>query len=230
MKKMVLLSAMLLMLVATASAQFYPDGRPIHPAKRGAYYGRPNTPRHHSYDSYCGFRVGLGLATVSSESHYLDGNKVKAGLNAGFVAGTQLVPGTPLFVESGLFYTEKGGKSENGADKFTYNLNYLEMPLVMKYYIDIDRYCSIQPFLGGYVACGVGGKIKDFGERAAYNSFSDSPYSFRRMDAGLRTGCGLQIDMFYAELSYDLGLANICKDDFDTSKNGALMLSLGVNF
>jgi hypothetical protein len=50
------------------------------------------------------------------------------------------------------------------------------------------------------------------------------------MDAGLRTGCGLQIDMFYAELSYDLGLANICKDDFDTSKNGALMLSLGVNF
>lgn len=230
MKKMVLLSAMLLMLVATASAQFYPDGRPIHPAKRGAYYGRPNTPRHHSYDSYCGFRVGLGLATVSSESHYLDGNKVKAGLNAGFVAGTQLVPGTPLFVESGLFYTEKGGKSENGADKFTYNLNYLEMPLVMKYYIDIDRYCSIQPFLGGYVACGIGGKIKDFGERAAYNSFSDSPYSFRRMDAGLRTGCGLQIDMFYAELSYDLGLANICKDDFDTSKNGALMLSLGVNF
>ena len=73
-------------------------------------------------------------------------------------------------------------------------------------------------------------KIKDFDERAAYNSFSDSPYSFRRMDAGLRTGCGLQIDMFYAELSYDLGLANICKDDFDTSKNGALMLSLGVNF
>ena len=231
MKKMVLLSAMLLMLVATASAQFYPDGRPIHPAKRGAYYGRPNTPRHHSYDSYCGFRVGLGLATVSSESHYLDGNKVKAGLNAGFVAGTQLVPGTPLFVESGLFYTEKGGKSENSADKFTYNLNYLEVPLLLKYKIYTAGDLTVEPFLGGYVACGVGGKIKDFNYRTAYDSFGDKyDDNFRRFDGGVKVGCGIGFDIFYVGASYDVGLANIGKDSFQDTHTGCFNLDFGVTF
>lgn len=63
---------------------------------------------------------------------------------------------------------------------------------------------------------------------SAQNSFSDS--NFRRTDAGLRLGCGIGYDMFYADLTYDIGLANICHDTFDTSHNGALMLNVGVNF
>lgn len=43
-------------------------------------------------------------------------------------------------------------------------------------------------------------------------------------------GCGIGYDMFYADLTYDIGLANICHDTFDTSHNGALMLNVGVNF
>jgi hypothetical protein len=226
--KSIMIAMLSLMLTLPMMAQY---GRPRYSSGRYGYSTYTRTSyRHNPVNSYFGFRVGGAFSTVSSDDKYLDGSDVRAGLNVGMAAGFSVMPRGPLYLETGLYYTEKGGKGNVAGDKFTYNLNYLEMPLVMKYYIDIDRYCSIQPFLGGYVACGIGGKIKDFGERAAYNSFSDSPYSFRRMDAGLRTGCGLQIDMFYAELSYDLGLANICKDDFDTSKNGALMLSLGVNF
>lgn len=87
---------------------------------------------------------------------------------------------------------------------------------------------TIQPMVGGYFAVGVGGKIKNFEDREAQNSFSDS--NFRRTDAGLRLGCGIGYDMFYADLTYDIGLANICHDTFDTSHNGALMLNVGVNF
>lgn len=42
----------------------------------------------------------------------------------------------------------------------TYDLNYLQIPIVAKYVIDIDGDFSVQPFFGGYLACGVGGKIR----------------------------------------------------------------------
>ena len=35
---------------------------------------------------------------------------------------------------------------------------------------------------------------------------------------------------FVADLTYDVGLSNICHDEFDTSHNRSLSLSLGVNF
>ena len=106
----------------------------------------------------------------------------------------------------------------------------MEVPLVLKYQCKVDRDIAITPFLGGYLACGVSGKIKDFGIREAYSSFSSSPYSFERFDGGLRLGCGISYDLLYADIGYDIGLANISHDDFDTSHNGALILTVGVNF
>ena len=110
----------------------------------------------------------------------------------------------------------------------TYDLNYLEVPVVLKYKYEVDDHFSIQPQLGGYFAVGVGGKIKNYAERAAESSFKDA--NFRRCDGGIRIGCGIGYDMFYADLTYDIGLANICHDSFDKSHNGALQLNFGVNF
>lgn len=71
------------------------------------------------------------------------------------------------------------------------------------------------------------GKIKNFAEREAESSFKDA--NFRRLDGGIRIGCGIGYDMFYADLTYDIGLANICHDSFDKSRNGALQFNFGVN-
>ncbi len=73
-----------------------------------------------------------------------------------------------------------------------------------------------------------GGKIKNYGDRVAISSFSSD--CFKRLDGGLRLGCGMAYDLFYADLTYDIGLANICHDEFDSSHNGCLTLSIGVNF
>ena len=135
---------------------------------------------------------------------------------------------SPVYFETGLSYVEKGGEGRYEGSKFTYSLNYLEMPLVVKYMIPVDRLFSIQPFAGGYVAAGIGGKIKDFGQRQAYSSFDKE--GFKRFDAGIRGGCGIQFDHFYAELAYDFGLANISHDYFDTSRTGSLSATVGVNF
>ena len=220
MKKMFLLSAMALMLATTASAQFYPDGRPIHPSKRAAYYGGQ---RYSAFrDTYAGLRFGLNVATVNSDSPYLDGNKARAGINAGIAVGTRLTGMTPLYLESGLYYTQKGGKCESKGEKFTYGLDYLEMPIVLKYKAPVGSDVTIEPFLG---------KIKDYQYREAYSSFGDKYVdNFNRFDGGLRVGCGVAFDRLYLEAAYDIGLANVGKDAFDDTHTGAFNLTLGVNF
>ena len=155
---------------------------------------------------------------------------MKTGLDVGAVVGVQLGYRSPVYFETGLSYIEKGGEGSYNGSKFTYNLDYLEMPLVLKYIHNFDRNFSIQPFFGGYLSAGVGGKIKDYHLRESYSAFGDGMDQFKRFDGGLRMGVGIQYDLFYADLTYDLGLANIGQDDFDDTKNSAVMLNIGVNF
>ena len=93
---------------------------------------------------------------------------------------------------------------------------------------NFDRLTSIQPFAGFYGALGVGGKIKEKDQRLSYNSFSDN--AFKRLDGGLRIGCGLQFDHLYAELGCDIGLANVSHDDYDRAHTSSFFANVGVNF
>lgn len=229
MKKILVSLIACLLVTAPAAAQYYPNGRPIPPRLRNGYHTRSNTADYSNM--YYGFRIGLGVGTVNSESDYLDGNKAQTGLNVGFVLGTQLTTAAPLFFETGIYYSEKGGKSTYNNQKFTYGLNYIEFPLLLKYKYYADRDFSIEPFVGGYLSCGVGGKIKDFNNREAYDSFGDDGDSnFKRFDGGLRVGCGVGFQVMYLEASYDIGLANVGKDAFDDTHTGCFNLTFGVNF
>lgn len=194
-------------------------------------YATAYAPRHYGArgaDMYYGLRLGVGASTVSSNDPALDGGQLKAGLTLGMVAGWRLTPGAPVSLETGLLYAEKGGKGSSGGRSLTYCLDYLEVPLLMKYCHGIGRRTAIEPFAGVYGAVGVGGKIKDADGRQAYSSFGNR--GFKRWDAGLRLGCGLQHDLLYAELGYYVGLANVSHDDFDTAHTGCLWMSVGVNF
>lgn len=224
MKKTLLISLLCMMLALPAMAQ------------PGRSYGRPRVQtvgRHgneyvawHRY--YFGLRVGMNASHVSSESSTLDGSGVKSGLNIGFAAGTQLSYRAPLFLESGLYYSQKGGKSGSGHDKFTYDLNYLEVPLILKYKHFIGNQTSIQPYAGGYLAVGTDGNIKNYGSRESFSSYENG--YFNRFDGGLKLGCGVGFNMLYADLSYDIGLANIGQDSFDDTHNGCFTINVGVNF
>ena len=201
----------------TATAQTYSGS---------SFYDRENPMGTGSM--YYGFRIGPTFSTVNSDDANLDGGNSQTGLTLGAVMGFQLSDDIPLFLETGLSYTEKGGKKTLTGKKMTYDLNYLEIPILVKYIYDIDGHFSVQPLFGGYLSYGISGKIKNFGERHAQDSFSDT--TFKRFDGGLRIGCGVGYDLFYADLSHDVGLSNICHDTFDISHNGCLYLNFGVNF
>ena len=201
----------------TATAQTYSGS---------SFYDRENPMGTGSM--YYGFRIGPTFSTVNSDDANLDGGNSQTGLTLGAVMGFQLSDDIPLFLETGLSYTEKGGKKTLTGKKMTYDLNYLEIPILVKYIYDIDGHFSVQPLFGGYLSYGISGKIKNFGERHAQDSFSDT--TFKRFDGGLRIGCGVGYDLFYADLSHDIGPSNICHDTFDPSHNGCLYLNFVVNF
>ena len=222
--------AVLAVLITALPAASLAQGH-VYMYDRGGH-NRPSRPGYYAPEEvYFGFRMGVNAAQVKSEATYLESNSSRAGLMVGLVGGTQIAPHAPDFFESGLMYVEKGGKSDYGGD-FTYNLNYLEVPMVFKYAIDIPNSpgISIQPMLGAYMGLGIGGYVKDFEKREAYHSFGSDPDQFKRFDAGLKIGCGLGIQMFYAELAYNMGLANIGHDMFDETHNRGISLTIGVNF
>lgn len=229
MKRIFTLVMSVFVMLLTAGAQAYTQSRYYNEST-----GHLDYTHHHSDniigtgDLYYGLRLGPSFSTVNSDDKALDGGSSQTGLNIGAIIGLGLSSETPIFLESGIYYIEKGGKSTYEGKKMTYDLNYIEIPILVKYIIDIDGDFSVQPFLGGYLSCGVGGKIKNYGDRIAESSFSK--HYFQRFDGGLRFGCGFAYDMFYADLSYDLGLSNISHDEFDTSRNRCLMLNFGVNF
>lgn len=227
MKKYILMALVGLMTVVPASAQSYRNSRYYNRNTGRLDYSHRNHSRYGNYTSapfYVGFRVGPSFSSISSDDNYMDGNSSKTGLNVGVAAGFGVSPYVPLFFETGLYYTEKGGKGRDTK----YTLDYLEFPLVLKYIHNFDRSLSIQPFFGGYVSAGIGGKTKYIEQPRPFNSFGDGP--FKRFDGGLRMGVGVQFDLLYADITYDLGLANIVQDDFDDTKNSAVMLNIGVNF
>lgn len=180
---------------------------------------------HTDTDRYYGLRLGMNIATISSDDDKLDAG-ARTGLIIGGVYGMQLARNTPLWLETGLMYSEKGGEGHVQGDKLTYRLTYLQLPIVVKYSIDMDDDFYVQPFFGGYLALGMGGKIKNYDKQQSYAIFDQ----VNRFDGGLRFGCGVEYKMMYAELGYDLGIADISKDDFESTRTRSLFLNVGINF
>lgn len=194
-----------------------------------AQYGRvTGTSFADEHNLYYGIRLGLALGAVSSDVEGVEAGTLKSGLHLGGVVGIQLSSEHPVYLESGLSYVEKGGKGDYKGEKHTYSLKYLLLPVVVKYRYELDDVFSVQPFLGGYLATGVGGKIRNYAELESQSAFSGD--TFRRFDGGLRLGCGFEYQIMYAEACFDFGLANISRNDFASSHTRCLSINVGVNF
>lgn len=175
---------------------------------------------------YYGLRLGMNVASLSGDAPDL-GSKV--GLNFGGTVGLRLSDTTPIFLESGLYYTGCGASK----DKTTISLNYLELPLLIKYGIQATDEIAILPFIGPTFRYGLfGGKWKTSGAGKT-DSFGDG--KFKRPDMGIKLGCGAEYNKLYLELGYQFGIANIAdwtlvNGDDASVHNGALFVNLGVNF
>ena len=171
---------------------------------------------------YYGARIGLALGSLSGDSDPYDG--VNSGLTLAGILGLRLSQQAPVFLESGLYYTQRGGK--NG--KYSADLNCLEVPVLIKYGIQATDKIAVLPFIGPYFAYGVGGDMEydNNGHKE-----KDSTYDFlNRNDMGIKLCCGAEYNMLYLEIAYQFGLHNVADDDDFTIHANQFSINFGVNF
>ncbi len=188
---------------------------------------------------YYGFRIGIDYTHIASKDDYHSCGR-STRLNVGFTFGKGLSKSTPIYIETGLGYVGKGGRNKEKGDqrKMVYNLDYLELPLVIKYMYTTGGGFGVHVFFGGYFACGIAGSIKEYpigdedpdNYHERHSSFSDRDDAYSRFDAGLRFGLGLSYEIFYLEFAYDLGLANINHGSMKSAHNRGAIFNIGVNF
>jgi len=170
---------------------------------------------------YYGVRIGFTSAGIGGDWDLGS----KAGMTLGGVVGLRCSSTTPIFLESGLYYTQRGGK-KNG---LTVGLNYLEIPVLIKYGIKASDNIAILPFVGPYFSYAVSGKTKGYeSTETKISSFRDG--LFKHTDMGFKLGCGAEYNQLYLELGYQFGVANISDNDVLDAKGHAFFMNFGMNF
>lgn len=160
----------------------------------------------------------------------------------GFAIGAYaVVPFHELFsFQPELMFVQKGGKEADGDDEFFGGgdteliLNYIDLPLLVRFNIPIET--DLNPYLvaGPTVGFLVGATEKFDGES---NDISDEINS---LNFGFNIGAGVNFGQLNVDLRYEFGLSNIYDDDeddfddffdfsFDVTTSG-LMLTVGYTF
>ncbi len=195
-----------------------------------------------------GIRAGLNLSNLRvDEAEAGMSPKSLASFHVGGSWQHLLTPSMPLYLETGLYISQKGCKVKEGGFELTIKPLYMQVPVLAVYRFETAAGISLQPFLGPYVAYGLSGKAKvsmgDYSSKA--DLFKESNYEdsdgdpqptqqlLKRFDAGLRLGVGATWNNLYFSLGYDLGLTdNVKEDEYGVvyARNRTFTISAGYNF
>ena len=156
---------------------------------------------------YYGIRFGL---TTSSFSGDYDSDS-KIGMTLAGIIGLRVSESAPLFLESGLYYTERGGKIKMPGEDLKASYNNFEVPLLIKYGIETNAGFSVLPYVGPTFGYAI--KTEDL----------------TRANMGFKLGCGFELNQLYLELGRHFGVTNIGKDDVTLHSN-AWYLNIGIHF
>ncbi|MBO4850041.1 MAG: outer membrane beta-barrel protein [Prevotella sp.] len=166
---------------------------------------------------YWGARIGINFAGIGGD---LEADEGRTGMTLAGVVGLRVSDSTPLFLESGLYYSERGGEKLKGfkdplLDKtHDGHLNYLEVPVLIKYGFSTDGDIAFLPFFGPYLSMGISGNYK----------------YLKHPEMGFKLGCGMEWNNLYVEAAYQFGVTNIA-DYADYSSHGHnLGINFGINF
>lgn len=188
-----------------------------------------------------GIRGGLNFANVSGK-HMVD-TDMRTSFHVGAIVDIPLMQS--LYIQTGLYLTEKGWKYEESEDDYEWeektNLMYLEIPILASYRYNFNDATQLQFNVGPYIAYGIGGKCKTVeteydetykGESDFFGDDNDQ-MGGKRFDCGLQIGLGLTFAKhYYIGGAYEFGLTKIAGgSNWETKpKNNNWMISVGYTF
>ena len=142
---------------------------------------------------YWGMRIGISAASIGGD---IEADEGRTGMTLAGVVGLRVTENAPVFLESGLYYTQRGANKLKGLDVVhgkQGHLNYFEVPVLMKYGISTENNIAILPFVGPYFSMAIAG---------------DTKY-LKRPEMGFKIGCGAEWNNLYVEAAYQFGVTNI---------------------
>lgn len=185
-----------------------------------------------------GIRVGANLSNLTFKSSGSISGDIRPNFHAGFNYERLLLNNIPLYIESGLYYSNKGYKLIDYDEKHIVSFNYVEIPLMVNYKFRISDF-TLYPSAGVYYAYGISGKetYRDEYEGGAeveeYDAFGEDG-EYNRSDFGYRIGISATYKNFVLGVGYEHSLLNVCNaKDFDgdiKASNSNIFISVGYNF
>jgi len=168
-----------------------------------------------------GIKGGANFANMYTNNAGQD-EHVKVGVNAGFF--WKLPIARAISIQPELLYSSKGAKEtyDNfilGTGEYRFNLNYVEVPLLLVFNLTENFSLSA----GGYAAYLVSANVKDLKSNGNVSGATDlNADNFHRFDYGLAGGLSIDIQKFTLGARYNYGLQNI-------GESGSLSGSLTSN-
>ena len=168
--------------------------------------------------------VSSSLNYGSANSSFTDYKKSNNGIQAGASFQAGITPGFSLVSE--LYFLRKGGKLTSNnpltTGESSLHLNTLELPLLARFHFG-NFYMNAGPSLA-YNLSGTR-KIEDVSDKL---SFANSTEGFKRFDAGIQVGGGVELPFkqrrIALDIRYNYGLTNIAYDR--DIYNRAVMISV----
>lgn len=175
-----------------------------------------------------GVRAGMNISNFSGDG--ADGLDSRIGFNAGVSLDIPLLQS--LYLQTGLYVTQKGAKYEEDDYEEKVNPLYLEIPVLASYRYNFSDATQLQVNFGPYFAYGISGKYKitegNISGEADFFGDDEDQWGGKRFDVGLQVGAGVTISKFFIGCAYEFGLSDIA-DDAD-AKNSNFMINVGYNF
>ena len=174
-----------------------------------------------------GIKAGINVANIIFEA---EDAEINFDRRTGFVGGLFLVwPATTraaLQVEA--LYSQKGSELEEMGARGSVDLDYFEIPVLLRMSSDRSAKSSLHVFAGPSAGVRLRARTKaSFQGESMEEDISDD---IERLDFGAVVGAGLEFNRFIIDGRYTWGLVNINKEDADEVKVKNRVFSVMAGF
>ncbi|MDR8391907.1 PorT family protein [Aliifodinibius sp. S!AR15-10] len=174
---------------------------------------------------------GFGISAGANFANFNDtdaSTDARTGLMAGLTYGVS-VPMSPITIQPGVFYVQKGTKATEGSIETTSKLDYIEIPVVAKFDFILDNpMLTPHVYFGPYAGFNISAEQEiSGGDNSGTFDIEDQVKS---TDFGVVVGAGADITKFNVGIRYSAGLTEIAENNAFDGKNGVLSIVAGISF
>ncbi|MFC5410411.1 porin family protein [Larkinella bovis] len=179
-----------------------------------------------------GPRLGLNISSLYGKNSYYD---AKLGLVAGgFVSYSSI---NHFGISADVLYSQRGGKYDNPSDRSSHTqfLNYLEIPVVARYYLNLSGNFRPNLFVGPSLGILLNSKRTNSINQGQSYPDAKTDDEFEPLDLGGTAGFQANFKVkdrqrFLIDARYTLGLTNVRTNASPWLGNSTFSFTLGYSF